>query len=123
MSNKPTIPAEVADALEALRSDTFKYTNENILDLLANGLTTDPTVRALCSIPFDILLAALVNGYAREKTEEEKRADVEREIRHTYDANRSGCGIYDSAYEDDAFADGVKYALDMLGVKIEGVNV
>ena len=44
--NKPVIPAEVADAIEALRSDTFKYTNEHVLDLLANGLTTDPTVKA-----------------------------------------------------------------------------
>jgi hypothetical protein len=124
MSNvvRPTIPAEVADAIEALRSDTFKYTNENILDLLGNGLTTDPTVKALCSIPFDTLLAALVNGYTREMSEEEKRAELERELTDAYLKHRGGIGHYNTHEEDDAFADGIEYALDMAGVKIEGVN-
>ena len=111
---RPVIPAEVADAIEALRSDAFKYTNEHVLYLLANGLTTDPTVKALSSIPFDTFLAALVNGYERELTEEERKHS---ELKQSYLSGRRGDNWY-----FDGYADGIKHALDTLGVKIEGVN-
>lgn len=57
----------------------------------------------------DLLMSALVNGYTVEQTPEEKV--------HEY---------YDSLNEQDGFEsaeqDGILTTLDLLGIKIEGVN-
>lgn len=117
--NKPTIPVEVADAIEELR---VRADSESILYSVLNDPTAGISVDALRTIPFDTLLAALVNGYGRELTEEQKRAESERELARTYENHRGGIGLYNTAEEDDAFADGIEHALDVIGVKIDGVN-
>jgi hypothetical protein len=75
--NKPVIPADVADLLERMR--TAGITNQDITRT-AQGNTPVPDYhKVLSSIPFDTLLAALVNGYERELTEEERaRAAIKR---------------------------------------------
>lgn len=122
MSNvvKPTIPAEVADAIEKARFS--HWDNERIAYYVLNPDHTAMGLAPLRSIPFDTLLAALVNGYEREMTEEERRLERERKLARDYSYHRGCAGQYSIAESDEAFADGIKYALDTIGVKIEGVN-
>lgn len=115
--DKPTIPAEVADIIEAMRKTPY-CNNRDII----SAYNRDPGRRELRSIPFDTLLAALVNGYDRELTKEDQRAESERALADEYTSHRRGNGRYDEFCEDHAFADGIEFALDMTGIKIEGVN-
>lgn len=109
---KPVIPAEVADFIENLRK--ANVSNQDIVRL-AQGNTLVPVYHEiLSSIPFDTLLAALVNGYDREQTKEE-RSHVE--IRKEYEWRNGSSRPYSVG-----MADGIRYAVAMLGVKIEGVN-
>jgi hypothetical protein len=124
--NKPTIPGEVADAIERLRS-RYEADNSEIITLAlktGGGLHADTIT--LQKIPFDTLLAALVNGYGRELTEEEREArriaEAHESIRDEYEEHVGHNGRYASGAEDDAFADGIRFALNALGVKISGVN-
>ncbi|CDN42009.1 MULTISPECIES: hypothetical protein [Paenibacillus] len=69
----------------------------------------------------ETLLAALVNGYEIEKTAEEAahdriRAVYRRKIYSTFFADPTKFS------RDKGFAEGIKYTLNELGVKIEGVN-
>lgn len=120
--NKPTIPNEVADVIEGLRNESA-YQNVGIIDIAmrtGGGLHRDTVT--LQTIPFDILMAALVNGYDREMTEEER---IHREIRVKYVEKRSSARLMGHAWhsrETSAYADGIRFALDTLGIQIEGVN-
>ncbi|WP_068616485.1 hypothetical protein [Paenibacillus tuaregi] len=64
------------------------------------------------TIPFDTLLATLVNGYERELTEEERAYAA---IREEY-----------AELSDTEFAEGydagIEFTLNTLGIKIGGVN-
>lgn len=113
--NKPTIPCEVADVIEDLRVDT--YSNEEIVSFALNN---DGSVvhSKLNLISFDTLMSALVNGYERELTEEQKHA----KIAQVYAEHKRGAGFYGTADEDDIYADGIKFTLDTIGIQIEGVN-
>ncbi|MDQ0168703.1 hypothetical protein [Paenibacillus tundrae] len=118
--NKPVIPAEIAELIENMRK--AGVTNQE-MTRVAQGHTLLPVhTDVLTSIPFDTLLAALVNGYERELTEEQRMARIKRELTSDYITHRTGMGRYDNAYEDKAYADGIERALDAVGVKIEGVN-
>jgi len=118
--NKPTIPNEVADAIEMMR---IQYGENNVKSIIAavvdtarfNGVNT-VTLR---SIPFDTLMAALVNGYKREMTEEQR---IHAGIRECYVMHRSVRNAFHPFNADQAFADGILFAVDKLGIKIEGVN-
>ncbi|MBG9735809.1 hypothetical protein [Paenibacillus alvei] len=120
--NKPTIPNEVADAIEHLRnSDVFDpaYTNEDIVSGIFDPSMSSTTFATLRTIPFDPLMAALVNGYERELTEEQRaHADIRRE----YERHIHGRGKYETEGKDFAYADGMMYAVVTLGIQIEGVN-
>ncbi|WP_339306818.1 hypothetical protein [Paenibacillus sp. FSL R5-0519] len=116
--NRPVIPAEVADIIEEMRK--IPYCNNRDI---TNAYDGDPGRREkLRAISFDTLLAALVNGYERELSEEEKRAVKQRDLAQDYSRYRDGEGHYEEYVQDYAFADGIKHAINMLGVKIEGVN-
>lgn len=119
---KPVIPAVVADAIEQAKME--ELCNENIIEVRNEEYPggTQVSGAALRLIPFNTLLAALVNGYERELTEEERRADRKRKLAYEFDRHRCGAGNYDTHFADDAFADGIEYALDAVGVKIEGIN-
>lgn len=106
--NKPVIPAVVADALDQAKAE--RMSNEFIIDVRNEEYPEGTRVSgaALRLIPFNTLLAALVNGYERELTEEEK-------IREVYEGET--VGEYEYGYNS-----GIVFTLDTLGIKIEGVN-
>lgn len=115
-----TIPREVADAIDAARN--HGVTNAAIIDVRNDefqphvpGLNT----KVLRLIPFDTLLAALVNGYERELTEEEARHKV---VADEYAEYVYGVQQRETEAEDYAYADGIVFTLNALGVKIMGVN-
>lgn len=119
--NKPTIPNEVADAIEYLRSnDVFDtpYTNEDLVSGIFDPSMSSSTFITLRSIPFNTLMAALVNGYEREMTEEQKHAKIAQE----YAEYVRGAGHYGTLDEDAIYADGIRFTLNTLGIQIEGVN-
>ncbi|WP_178023071.1 hypothetical protein [uncultured Paenibacillus sp.] len=121
MSEKVTIPAEVADAIEKLRKG-YPWSNECIIELRANGgqaACRAKEAEALRSIPFDTLLAALVNGYEREQTEEERAHAA---IRKLYVRHALGSDGYEATPLSKAHADGINFTLNTLGIRIEGVN-
>lgn len=110
--NKPVIPAEVADLIENMRK--AGVTNQE-MTRVAQGNTQVPVYHEiLSSIPFDTLLAALVNGYKREMTMTERRHE---DIRKEFIWRTQAGSEYNSG-----MAYGIRYAAVMLGVKIEGVN-
>lgn len=109
--NKPTIPAEVADVIEGIR----KIPRCNNRDII-NAYNGDPGRRELRSIPFDTLLAALVNGYERELSEEERTHDAIKREWINRDSRRQR-----NAY-CDGFADGIEFVLGETSILIEGVN-
>lgn len=112
---KTKIPAEVADAIEQFRA--AREDNESIIYRVLNDGTAYQPVASLRSIPFDTLLAALVNGYEREMTEEEAREKAYGKIRTTFEGMPEPGDAW-----DDGCKHGIIYALDTLGIKIEGVN-
>lgn len=123
--NKPTIPNDVADAIEELREKPGALDNARIIELAMPSRTSiaiDKTVDAIRSIPFDTLMAALVNGYERELTEEQI---AHAKIRNRHKAELITArfsGHYGARQENVAFADGIKFTLDALGIKVSGVN-
>lgn len=113
----PTFPKEVADLIENLRNpDPFPLSDEAILTIASHPGSVGSYREILRSIPFDTLLAALVNGYVVEKSAEELAHDkirVEYQFRMSY-AHRNAI--------DAARADAIVFTLQTLGIKIEGVN-
>lgn len=117
MVTLPTIPKEVAGLIRNLRnSDPYPLSAESILRIATHPGAIESYREILRSIPFDTLLSALVNGYVVEKSAEELAHDkirVEYHFRMSY-AHRNAI--------DAARADAIKFTLDTLGIKIEGVN-
>lgn len=80
----PVITREKAKAIEHFRK-VFRFCNEAIIGVYRNDmLYTGPISTALRSIPFDTLLAALVNGWTVETVEETRRTRVDKLIRDFY---------------------------------------
>ncbi len=120
MTEKVVLPKEVAEQLVDLRK--HHISNATILSSSYNG-EFDGSIYAdlgdyVCGPNFDNFLAALVNGYEVEKSPEDK-------LREYYEwAEKSRQKFADS--EDftraDARLDGLLSALDILGIKVEGIN-
>lgn len=117
---KVTLPREVAEAIEKLRSIT--WTDYGMLSAVRNA-PENPNAVTVSEWAFgegsgspDLLMRALVNGYEVEKTPEEK-------VREYYDR-------YNPEYATTLFTEelftgrrqGVYNTLDLLGIKIEGIN-
>jgi len=126
-----TIPKEVADAIESFRSDG--WSNARIVEAaLRGGLSVTSrldVVRAFAAAQCDTLLAALINGYEREKSPEElaeeKRQVANKRIKIAYDRRLVDATFSGHAHESmrhRAFADGIKFALNELGIVIDGIN-
>lgn len=113
--NKPTIPNEVADVIDGLRKS---WTDEWIIECWFRQRDRGSFSETLRTISLSTLMAALVNGYEREMTEEQRHQN----IKERYELYRFCEGHYDTSLEDAAHADGIRYALNMLDIKIEGVN-
>jgi hypothetical protein len=112
----PTIPKEVADAIERMR--LRGHSAEHITAVASRtggGLHRDTVT--LQTIPFDTLMSALVNGYVVEKSAEEQAYDTIREAHAERCDDYASIGDYSGGY-----ADGIEFTLNELGIKIEGVN-
>lgn len=111
--SKVTLPREVAEAIEA--SYAFGFRSKHILLSSVSTEDIDDTyvlaLRKYARKNFDVLLAALVNGYDVEKTPEEV-------IRDDYEQFDPGTLEYRVGLRD-----GIVRTLNTLGIKIEGVNV
>jgi len=117
MVTLPTIPKEVADAIETARKQGA--CSGTIIDVFTDEYTLPGVSGAvLRQVPLDTLLSALVNGYTVEKSAEELEREAHDRIRQFYRYHTTG--VTDE--EDEAYADGVLDTLDTLGIKIEGVN-
>lgn len=118
--SKVVIPWEVADALDAARA--AGVSNATIIDVRNdefNAGVIGLTSAALRFIPFDTLLQALVTGYERELTDEESRHKA---IVDEYEEYVHGVLQLDTEGEDYAYAEGIVFALNTLGIVIPGVN-
>ncbi|WP_342439272.1 hypothetical protein NSS79_10365 [Paenibacillus sp. FSL L8-0436] len=117
-----TIPREVADAIETLRRDSASdpaFDNEGIAHAYVTESYVGPIALNLRKIPFDTLMRALLDGYERELTEEEKRAQSATYVKHRY------LEALEFADEDElqlGFINGARFVLDEFGITIEGVN-
>lgn len=107
---KPVIPAEVAELLDKMLKAS--YSNEEILVCASYQGRIGAYREILSQIPFDTLLAALVNGYEREMTEEER----------AYAAIREEYMLPSETEWAEGYDEGIEFALNKLGIKIEGVN-
>lgn len=120
--NKPTIPAEVADVIECFRNrggGLPAWSNEAILDHVINSAAPNRRTNALRSIPFDTLLAALVNGYEREQTPEEYVRNLYEGLGREAEFARTIVGS-DSGVSADRARRAIECTLSALGIKIEG---
>lgn len=109
---KVKVTKEVAQAIEALRKE--QRSDENILRVLAdpnNGWAGEKS-KVLNTTPFDLVAKALYIGYEIKKTPEEELAE-------SYRFNYLIEGQDD---ENRAFANGIRYAVNTLGISIKGVN-
>lgn len=116
---RPVIPAEVADTIENLRG-RGKDNSDIVYAAMRTGGGLSVYTVSLQKIPFDTLLAALVNGYEREKTPEESVADMYANLKQSEQMHLTFYGGRPEGYTLAARC--VKSTLDTLGIKIEGVN-
>ncbi|MEC1584417.1 hypothetical protein P9D80_03440 [Bacillus spizizenii] len=112
---KPTITKEQADALLHLYS--AEWTKSDILEYHATGEWQERCY-SLNDLEILTLAAALVNGYEVEKTSEEKVREYHQSL--VCDMDRA------LSYEDEgncrSAIEAVEETLNLLGIKIEGVN-
>jgi hypothetical protein len=126
MSDKVKLPKKVALAIESLRSADFKITNWDIVYAFANSQADEyPALIEFARQDFDTFIKALVNGYQIEETPEDKV----KEIHNKYIAmGHEKCRNYETnnnvpaANYYYAKADAIRDVLNILGIKIEGVN-
>ena len=123
MSDKVKLPREVAEAIEDLRKD--HYDNRALIDEIYEGAAR-PVLQAYAETNFDTLLNALVNGYEIEKSPAELEAERKEKVREYYEGlieTKQDLSNDDYTRELAAYeASGVSKTLDLLGIKIEGVN-
>lgn len=123
---KITLPSEVIEAIEELR--TLEFTNAEILMCAVNRTqphtVTTYTIHEWASAnkSHDILMQALVNGYTVVKTPKELVRDYydrcEESRRHYFSAGNREASQFYAGQEI-----GVSITLDILGIKLEGVSI
>jgi hypothetical protein len=102
MSEKVKLTAEQAKKIIQLQKD---YTNERTV---SEFITTNPAARK--ELTLDTLIRALYIGYEVEETPEER-------IKETFERFESS-----EVGREVGFAGGIKFVLNELGIKIDGVN-
>lgn len=125
-----TIPREVADAIEYLRTDEgggSTYSNEMIALLYADITISGYAAVTLRKIPFDTLMRALLDGYERELTEEEAREKALDNIRSYYawlgERERcEGVRLNGNPFEFIRAKAAIRITLNALGTEISGIN-
>lgn len=116
---KVALPREVAEVLTAIQQHE-SYPVRYVVDLFKNDLAVGD-VGALKeyfesdrSRRIEIIMKALINGYEVEQTPEDK-------VREQYETPRHFHDKYNDTYAD-VYRKGMKFALDTLNIKIEGVT-
>ncbi|SER88658.1 DUF1642 domain-containing protein [Psychrobacillus sp. OK032] len=124
MSNaKVTLPSEVIEAIEELR--TLEFTNAEILMCAVNH--TQPHTATTYTLyewasankSEDKLMQALVSGYEVEKSPKDKVREYYEDIRML----PANLGMTTpTIIRAEGAMEGIRETLDILGIKIEGVN-
>lgn len=124
MTDKVKLSREVAEALDSLRRQGGG--NYEIVAAFIKRRKEIPEIKTLADafelnkISFDDILNALVNGYEIEKSPEDK-------VREYYErASKRFLSLEDGSYEDgyvSGVIDAVEETLNLLGIKVPGVNV
>lgn len=118
---KVTVSKEVAEAIEYLRNNIGYNFSDFMKVKTQGGWTTTIESMSLNDVPIETLAKALIDGYEIEMSPEEK-------VREYYDRCRENARIadnnerYDQAEYLNAQALGTSITLDILGIKIEGIN-
>lgn len=115
---KPVITKEQADALLGLYAE--EWSKEHVLEYHVTREWTD-RFSPLNDLDTVTLAAALINGYEVEKTPEEKVREYYEEAQRRCKA-RSETGDIEGLWYNAGRGYGVVDTLDILGIKIEGVN-
>ncbi len=117
---KVKLPKDIADCIEKVRKDND--TNYEILVQVKGAIVTDYLLKLKKyffegnkSSP-DILLEALVNDYEVEESPKEKIFKI-----HKYHTNAESTTVSADSYHAGV-SEGIIETLNILGIKIEGVN-
>jgi hypothetical protein len=124
MTQIVTLPREVAEAIEKLRR--LGKDNRSIIGA-ANGEVFGPNSDIVWKFAsadsgnFELLLSALVNDYTVEQTPEDRLREYYSELK------RSECRFFSHPHNHGCppatnRMDAIKTTLNILGIKIEGVN-
>ena len=114
MTEKVKVSKEVAEAIKTLSEN---HSKDHILYLIAND--KERILRRFDMYAVDYLkkntsplqlARILINGYEVEQTPEEKLQALYKDCKYSHDS------------DDETFAKGIKTALNILGIKINGVN-
>lgn len=124
-SEKVAVPREVAEAIEEMRKGG--RSNYNVMYLAAGAVVTPGplTIRRWAfdgegGTP-DLLMLALVNGYEVEKTPEERLEEYRYNLGVLRRESLSEASTRQHELITSEIA-GINHTLDILGIKIEGVN-
>lgn len=129
MYKKAVLPKDVSSAIKGLLSDG--YSEDRILVSVAQAVISDENLETLTnyawempgklSEDFSLLASALVNGYEVEATSEEQLREFYRDLISravSRDSHEHSAG--ENVFWKKARA--VRETLDILGIKIEGIN-
>jgi hydroxyethylthiazole kinase-like sugar kinase family protein len=117
------IPREVAEAIEKMRGILGANNTQAILtSVIDTGHCHGGCTKLLRTIPFDTLLAALVNGYSVEKSAEELAEEAAHNRIRNAHHRKMAEGIFEQRGQALGFADGIKFTLNELNVNITEVN-
>lgn len=121
---KVMVTKEVAEAIEVVKG---KYGIYEALVQVEGAIYSEPemTIKRWVTVSdgmsYDILAEILVNGYTVEKTPEDKvREYYERCVANRKQAQDDGRGYVIEHFDGQAI--GASITLDILGIKISGVN-
>jgi len=113
---KVKVSREVAEAIERVKAECESV--EVVIKHLSLNDDSQSDYKILSDIPFKVLISALVNGYETEMTPEQSVVKLFKESLEKY---RDAQSRIDLDYFD-GFTDGIREVLDLLNIKIEGVN-
>jgi len=115
--NKPILTAEQAEAIRLIKGIDYSIIGIIISKSSRGKEIINPKYSALNGLDADTIMAALVNGYEIEKSSEEK-------LREYYTNNER---LYFATMDKErreylAILTAIEHTLDLLGIKIKGIN-
>ena len=119
-ASKITVPPSVATAIRFF-TDLADTKHEAFADILSLGYESERSQLILCHFDgnYDELMEALICGYQIEKSPEEKVREYYSQLMWIY--NDADYGTIEEISPESEMR-GIVKTLDILGIKIEGVN-